>query len=123
MVPNIPVSIGAADLKSVVYHALLPQTIAWLRGYNVSDIEFSLRKQHWIEVIPTGYPDVNAIADDFFTVKAGKTGGSTRIFSNKNPAKLYLAIDNPTYDKILDFFEKLDNQDLDDLSMVPFQQN
>ncbi|KAF7368080.1 hypothetical protein MSAN_00874100 [Mycena sanguinolenta] len=115
VIPNIPVSIGARDLKAVVYHALLPQIIRWLRGYDVSEIEFSLRKQHWIEIIPSGYPDVNAIADDFFTMKPAKTGGSTRIFSNKNPAKLYLAIDNPTFDKIADFFDKLDNPDRDNL--------
>ncbi|KAF7361004.1 hypothetical protein MSAN_01130600 [Mycena sanguinolenta] len=50
-------------------------------------------------------------------MKPAKTGGSTRIFSNKNPAKLYLAIDNPTFDKIADFFEKLDNPDRDNLSI------
>ncbi|KAJ7266250.1 hypothetical protein C8J57DRAFT_1619594 [Mycena rebaudengoi] len=70
-----------ADLKSFVCYALLPQIIRWLRGYDLSTVRFTLRKQHWLEVTPVGYPDVNAIAEDFFVVKPGKA----KVFSNKNP--------------------------------------
>ena len=96
-----------------MFYALLPQIIRWLRGYDISKIEFTLRKQHWIEVTPKGFPDVNAIADEFFTLKPGKTGGTVKIFNNKNPAKLFLGIDNSTYDSILEHFERLDNVDVE----------
>ncbi|KAJ7231799.1 hypothetical protein C8J57DRAFT_1250927 [Mycena rebaudengoi] len=55
--------------------------IRWLRSYDLSTVRFTLRKQHWLEVTPVGYPDVNAIAEDFFVVKPGKA----KVFSNKNP--------------------------------------
>ncbi|KAJ7763615.1 hypothetical protein DFH07DRAFT_770787 [Mycena maculata] len=110
---NIPVNIGASELKRVVYYGLLPQIIKWLRDYPVSDIQFTLHKEHWVEVVPSSYPDVNAITDDFFILKAGRGGGIVRTFVNKNPAKLYLAMDNPTYDSIMEHFDKLDNPDED----------
>ncbi|KAJ7079724.1 hypothetical protein B0H15DRAFT_787654 [Mycena belliarum] len=122
-VEYIPVNVGAADLKEIVFYALLPQIITWLRGYDLAKIEFTLRKQHWIEVTPKGFPDVNAIADDFFTLKAGKTGGTVKIFNNKNPAKLFLGIDNSTYNAILEHFERLDNADVELMSDIIPQDN
>ncbi|KAJ6504738.1 hypothetical protein C8R47DRAFT_1316176 [Mycena vitilis] len=110
-VDHIPVNVGAGDLKSIVYHALLPQIVTWLRGYPVDKIEFTLRKQHWLEIVPTAFPDVNAIADDFFTVKPARGGGVTRTFNNKKPAKLYLGIDTATHQAILEYFDSLDNPD------------
>ncbi|KAJ7289877.1 hypothetical protein C8J57DRAFT_1214194 [Mycena rebaudengoi] len=89
-----------------------PKIIRWLRGYDLSTVTFTLRKQHWLEVTPVGYPDVNAIAEDFFVVKPGKA----KVFSNKNPAKLFLGIDNTTYEAILEHFERLDNPEDKELS-------
>lgn len=112
--PNIPVSCGAADLKLIVYHGLLPQTITWLRGYDISKIHFTLRKKHWLEIAPPrSGPDVNAIADEFFKIKPGKAANSgMKFFDNKKPASLFLGIDNATYNDIQDHFERIDNPDL-----------
>ncbi|KAK7055921.1 hypothetical protein R3P38DRAFT_2849610 [Favolaschia claudopus] len=110
-IPNIPVNIGAADLKHVVYHSLLPQIVAWLRDYPVSTIEFTLHTKHWLEILPSSYPDVNAIADEFFTLKNNKAGTVTRVFNGKKPAAVYLGISNRTYADISEYFESLDNSD------------
>ncbi|KAJ7630219.1 hypothetical protein FB45DRAFT_832782 [Roridomyces roridus] len=110
---NVPVNIGVRDLKELVRILLLPQIISWVRGYDLSTVDFTLRKEHWIELVAQ-HPDVNAIAEDFFVTKANPRGLQTRTFSNKHPAKLYLGIDNPTYNTILAHFDELDSPLVDD---------
>ena len=68
--------------------------------------ECQLRSKNWVEFIPR-QPDIDAIADMFFTSK-GKSKAKT--FSPKSGADLYLYIRYEKYDTILEHLVQLDEQ-------------
>ena len=89
---NIPVHIGANDLKTVLYLAILPQFVKWSKGFALPLDDCQIRNKLWVELIPK-HPDIDAITDHFFSSK-GKN--KTKIFSAKQGIDLYLVI---TYEK------------------------
>lgn len=94
---NIPVHIGAVDLKWVLYHALLPQYIKWSKGFPLQLEDCQIRNKLWVELVPK-IPDVDAVADYFFISK-GKN--KTKAFTPKQGVDLYLVITNEKYEAIL----------------------
>lgn len=94
---NIPVHIGADDLKLVLYHALLPQYIKWSKGFPIQLEDCQLRNKLWVELIPK-HPDVDAVAEYFFSSK-GKN--KAKIFMPKQGIDLYLVITNEKYEAVL----------------------
>lgn len=106
-VSNVQVHIGAADLKFIAYYALLPQYLAWSKGYPLSIDECQLRDKDWVELIPKN-PDVDVIADRFFEFKGKKARAKS--FTPKKGAELSLSISYETYDDILTRLVELDDE-------------
>ena len=94
---NIPVHIGANNLKWVLYYALLPHYIKWSKGFPLQLNECQIRNKLWVELVPK-HPDVDAVTDQFFTSK-GKN--KAKVFTPKQGVDLYLVITHEKYEAIL----------------------
>lgn len=70
-VDNIPVNIGAVELKKYLFAAIMPQWSAYTRGFPLNIDDVMMRNKHWVCIRPTD-PDQGVIADEFF--KPGKGG-------------------------------------------------
>lgn len=68
-IPDIPVHIGAADLKYIVYTTLLPLWLKWSRDMPLDYGEVVLRTNKWVELVPkptVHSEDADAISSQFF---------------------------------------------------------
>ena len=101
---NIPVHIGANDLKWVLYHAVLPHYIKWSKGFPIQMDECQIRNKLWVELVPK-HPDVDAVAEHFFTSKGRNKG---RVFTPKQGVELYLVITHEKYEAILQHLSDID---------------
>ncbi|KAL1738077.1 hypothetical protein HDZ31DRAFT_78655, partial [Schizophyllum fasciatum] len=86
VVPNITLSMGAAELKHVMITALAPQFAkAYRPSLVLSSSDITLRNASWVALRPPppGYPDCDALRSVFQKTKNGKVsyqGGSTNVF-------------------------------------------
>jgi hypothetical protein len=104
---NVPVHIGACDLKNIAFLALLPQISQWSKQYPLSPNNLRLREKNWVELIPSlvmGVSDVDAIARKFFVVKRTKGKGEGRVFQ-AGEITVYLELQFKEYQDVLDHIE------------------
>lgn len=113
-IPEVPVNVGATELKQIVFYLLLPRFLKWSKNYGLTIDDCELRTKQWVELIPR-YPDVNAIANQFFVTKGKST---VKTFAAKQGAELFLVISHETYVDILDTIERSANSNTDALPNV-----
>ena len=102
---NIPVRIGAVDLKILCFVTVLPLFSKWSKDYPLQIEDLKLRDQKFfVEIIPSPHGgDKDAISKSFFVavgqskVKKFKTG----------QAKLVLELDYEVYQKVLQHRERI----------------
>ncbi|KIL54342.1 hypothetical protein M378DRAFT_182577 [Amanita muscaria Koide BX008] len=103
---NIPVHIGARDLKRVIYTMILPHFLAWSKGLPINIDECELRNKQWVELIPR-HPeaDVDVIADKF--IDKGRKKNGAPVFNPRQGIDLYLVIGHLKVQQILSHVEQL----------------
>ncbi|KIL58368.1 hypothetical protein M378DRAFT_86593, partial [Amanita muscaria Koide BX008] len=103
---NIPVHIGARDLKRVVYTMILPHFLAWSKGLPINIDECELRNKQWVELIPR-HPeaDVDVIADKF--IDKGRKKNGAPVFNPRQGIDLYLVIGHLKVQQILSHVEQV----------------
>jgi hypothetical protein len=114
-VGNVPVHIGARDLKQTAFITLHPKFATWSKDYPLTIDDVTLRSKNWVEIIPkfsTRNEDVNAIKDHFYKPRGR---AKTISFSAGSGIDVYLEIDYEIYQKILDHkVNKANKKDLED---------
>jgi hypothetical protein len=69
---NVPVHIGAVQLKMICFLTILPVFLEWAKGTTAMlEIgEVVLRQKDWVEIVPLkGVEDVDVIAKPFFVAR------------------------------------------------------
>ena len=113
-VNNIPVHIGARDLKNVAFLALLPQILQWSKKFPLLSSDLHLREKNWVELIPSlvqGVADVDAIAQKFFVLKRMKGKAEGRIFQSGD-ITVYLKLPFRKHQDVLEHTENTINVSL-----------
>lgn len=87
-----------------ITHYLLPQFLAWSKGFPLSIEECELRDKNWVQLIPR-QPDIDVIAEHFFEAKAKS---KVKVFSAKKSADLSLCVRNEKYQEVLQHLIDLD---------------
>ncbi|KAL1687134.1 hypothetical protein GGG16DRAFT_117262 [Schizophyllum commune] len=75
VISNVPVRIGAADLKALCIKELQPSFANHFPGVSISPSDIRLCSKNWIDIVPpeNGEPDIDAIAHEF--IKTNKKTG------------------------------------------------
>jgi hypothetical protein len=109
---NIPVHIGVRALKAVTYYTLLPLFIEWSKGYLLVIDNVRLRSKDWVEMIAPGQgddsEDADAISNQFFVEKKGKSKGHPQFQRNK-VLPVYIELIYKEYLKVMDHLEELES--------------
>ncbi|KAG6819349.1 hypothetical protein H0H93_012690 [Arthromyces matolae] len=112
---DVPVHIGAQELKQLAFSLILPQFIKWCPGFNLSIEDCILRKASasglGVEISPPppflGVPnpiDIDAISAPYF-----KTKSSRKVFVHTSKAlALHLVISDETFQTILNHQDELE---------------
>jgi hypothetical protein len=93
-VGEIPVHIGAKELKKIAFIMLLPHFLRWSHNYPLTIENTAIRHKNWQEIIPREPRDVNAISDKFFHRKGQD---KTPKFVGGQGLDVYVTITNDTY--------------------------
>jgi hypothetical protein len=111
-VGNVPVHIGARDLKQTAFLTLHPKFSTWSKGYPLTLNDVTLRSKNWVEIIPkfSTRPgdDIDAIKDHFYKPRGR---AKTISFSAGSGIDLYLEIHYQQYQKVLAHQEDKENDD------------
>ncbi|KAL0945786.1 hypothetical protein HGRIS_012074 [Hohenbuehelia grisea] len=113
-VSNIPVHIGATELKAVLFYAVLPKFVKRSKGFTLRIEDVELRNSQWAEIVPNTAlsSDVDAIAAHFYKSRGNNKGKLTvPTFAPGKGIELYLAIDYEQYEDILTYREKEEDGD------------
>jgi hypothetical protein len=97
---NVPVHVGAVQLKTICYLTILPVFLKWSKGTSATlDIdEVILRQKDWVEIVLVkGVEDVDVIAKPFF-IPRGKN--KTVQFHPGKGADLNLEISAEKYNAV-----------------------
>jgi hypothetical protein len=107
---NIPLNIGAHDLKCLLFLACKVRfEKRFSGGYPVSLSSFTLRTKNWAEILPVD-PDENAISSHWMKKGKGKAAsGPLQFAASSTPMKIDLHFDN---DYLEEVNEHLDKQEL-----------
>ena len=97
-VNNVPVHIGAVELKGLLYEHILPVWNAYTEGFLLEINDFIMRMKEWVEIKPLN-PDQDVIACQFF--KSGNGG-----LTFKAGHCIILHIPNAIYNKYIYNAEK-----------------
>ena len=102
--------IGVRALKAVTYYTLLPLFIEWSKGYPLGIDNVRLRSKDWVEMIVQGQgdEDLDAISNQFFVEKRGKSKGPPQFQRNK-VLPVYVELIYKEYTKVMDHLEELEN--------------
>ncbi|KDR65144.1 hypothetical protein GALMADRAFT_1330174 [Galerina marginata CBS 339.88] len=114
VVPNIPVHIGAIDLKSVLYQEILPQWLRYAEQYPLDIMDIIMRNKDWVEIHPKD-PDRDAILSPSF-FKSAKNASQTIFKGGKS--LVYFHIPNKVYGRYEAWLEERDYQNLFSNGMV-----
>lgn len=99
--------IGVRDLKFIAYHAVLPYSLKWSKGFPLPFDECELCSSLWVEHVPKNL-DVDAIAEKFFNYSRSKNK-AIKTFSPKQGTDLYIAISHEKYECILNHLANEDD--------------
>lgn len=105
-IDDVPVHIGAVELKNLLYDQILPSWLAYTEGYPLDINNIILRSKDWVEIQPLN-PDRDAISCSFF--KTGKNGGITFKMGH---CLVHFNILNRIYNEYLDYAEKKEEERL-----------
>ena len=103
-VDNIPIHIGAIELKAILYDQILPLWSAYTEGFPLKMDNVIMRNKEWVEICPLN-PDHNVISRPFF--KYGKNGTST---FKTSQCIINFHIPNTVYNRYLDYADKKEEQ-------------
>ncbi|KIL57481.1 hypothetical protein M378DRAFT_27965 [Amanita muscaria Koide BX008] len=95
-VDHIPVHIGAAALKRLLYEAVIPKWNAWTNNYPLHVDGVIMRDKLWVELKPNN-PDCDVIAKYFF--KIGRKGVQT---FKTGKTVIYFHVPNEIYDTMVE---------------------
>lgn len=104
-VDDIPVHIGAVELKSILFERLLPAWKIYTRGYPLEIDDIIMRTKDWVEIQPLN-PDRSVISRPFF--KHGKNGATT---FKPGRCLINFHVPNRVYDDYLNYLERLGDND------------
>ncbi|KAH7909103.1 hypothetical protein BJ138DRAFT_1011500 [Hygrophoropsis aurantiaca] len=110
-ISNVPVHIGAHDLKTIVYLTLQPIFLKWSHGLPFTFDEVRLRLgKTWEEILPKIVgEDIDAIAAHFFP----QNGKGKSKFKPGRPLEVHLELPQKKYQEALDHRLHFDEVDLD----------
>ena len=121
---NVPVHIGAVDLKNIVFLALLPQISQWSKQFPLSVDDLHLQEKNWVELIPNlvqGIADVDAISKKFFVVKRTKGSSEGHVFQSGD-VTVYFELPFGKYQEVLEHIENAENAALVSISFLIAEQ-
>lgn len=91
VITDVPVHIGAVELKKLVHQKLLPKWVEFALGRGLQLEDFTLRDDKWAALLPpVGLPDIDCIAAKCFT---SKKNGAPQFRSKKIVLQLELKLD------------------------------
>ena len=101
-VGNVPVHVGARDLKQLSFVTIGPKFAVWSKNYPLLLDGVILRSKNWVEIIPkfSGQDDdVDAIKDHFYRPRGR---AKTVSFNAGSGIEVYLEIEHEKYLEILE---------------------
>ncbi|KIL64085.1 hypothetical protein M378DRAFT_11669 [Amanita muscaria Koide BX008] len=98
-VDHIPVHIGVAALKQILYNAVIPRWNTWTNNFPLHIDEVIMRDKLWVELRPNN-PDCDVIAKHFF--KTGRKGMKT---FKTGKTVVYFHVPNEIYDTMVEMRE------------------
>ncbi|KAM6489625.1 hypothetical protein JOM56_014947 [Amanita muscaria] len=98
-VDHIPVHIGVAALKRILYNAVIPRWNTWTNNFPLHIDEVIMRDKLWVELRPNN-PDCDVIAKHFF--KTGRKGMKT---FKTGKTVIYFHVPNEIYDTMVEMRE------------------
>ena len=99
-IDNVPVHIGAVELKKLLYKEIIPSWNSYTEGYPIAIEDIVMRSKEWVAIQPLN-PDRDVISRPFF--KPGRGGAS--IFKTGRCTVLF-HIPNNIYNQYLNYVEK-----------------
>ena len=108
-VDDVPVHIGAVDLKNLLYSQILPVWLAYTEQFPLDIEEIMMRTKDWVEIHPLN-PDRDVIARQFR--RTGKNGGIT---FKTGRCLINFHIPNKIYNQYLNYAERKDEERLNNI--------
>jgi hypothetical protein len=97
-VGNVPVHIGARDLKQLSFVTIQLKFASWSKNYLLVLDDVMLQSKNWVEIIPKFSADVDDIKDHFYKPRGG---AKTITFSAGSGIEVYLEIEYEKHQEIL----------------------
>ncbi|KAG6818300.1 hypothetical protein H0H93_006170, partial [Arthromyces matolae] len=105
-IDNVPLHIGAVELKTLLFDLILPTWLKFSGGFNIDITQVVMRNKDWVEIRPKN-PDLDAISALF--LKEGKNG---ELVFKSGRCLIYLHLPNDIYKLYEDWIE---NQEFEEL--------
>jgi len=100
-IDNVPVHIGAVELKQLLYNEISPLWNSFSEGYPLAIEDIVMRSKEWVAIQPLN-PDRDVISRPFF--KSGRSGGAS-VFKTGRCVVLF-QIPNSIYNQYLNHAER-----------------